>query len=448
MNIKCVKENDIPVVMKVVGVGGGGGNAVNRMIECDVKGVEFIAINTDAQTLNIRSKAPIKIYIGEDGQGAGGDPVRGAEAAKKDEAKIKDAIQGAHLLFITAGMGGGTGTGAAPVIAKIAKELGILTVAVVTKPFRYEGGARMRIAEEGIKNLKEEVDSYMVIENQKLMEADDDDDRSIFNDFQKVDDILRQALQGIIDVICNTGYMHVDFGDIKSSLKEKGRVHMATGRAEGDNAMIKAITCALSNVLLESSGIDGAKSVLLNIRGASKNIKTKQLESIEALITQNVDSVARIFVGLDDTDEIGDEICVTLIATGFPEDAEAPTEKKDTIAEAPVTEAKIETNLSQKTVETKSTEAKSVEMRSVEPRVVEPKQEELTFNGEFISGSEWGKMNKGGKQPQLPGLNARNSRANYERDIESRIGDFDFRDSSLPSDNELEVPAYYRHVKR
>lgn len=433
MNIKCLQENGIPVVMKVLGVGGGGGNAVNRMIACDIKGVEFIAVNTDAQTLNIRSKAPIKIYIGEDGQGAGGDPQRGEEAANKDQEKIKEAIQGANLLFITAGMGGGTGTGAAPVIARIAKELGILTIAVVTKPFRYEGGARMKIAEEGIKKLKEEVDSYMVIENQKLMEADDDDDRSVFDDFKKVDDILRQAIQGIIDVICNTGYMHVDFGDIKSCLKEKGRVHMATGRAEGPNAMIDAITSALSNVLLETSGIDGAKSVLLNIRGASKNIKTKQLESIEALVTQNVDSVAKIFAGLDNTDEIGDEVCVTLIATGFPDE----TQEKDENVAPPIVEPKIESFIPEKHVEAKP----------VEPKIVEAKQEELNLNGEFISGNEWGKITKG-KQPQLSGLNARNSKIPYEQAIENKVGDFDFRVSSLPSDSEMEMPAYYRHVKR
>ena len=433
MNIKCLQENGIPVVMKVLGVGGGGGNAVNRMIACDIKGVEFIAVNTDAQTLNIRSKAPIKIYIGEDGQGAGGDPQRGEEAANKDQEKIKEAIQGANLLFITAGMGGGIGTGAAPVIARIAKELGILTIAVVTKPFRYEGGARMKIAEEGIKKLKEEVDSYMVIENQKLMEADDDDDRSVFDDFKKVDDILRQAIQGIIDVICNTGYMHVDFGDIKSCLKEKGRVHMATGRAEGPNAMIDAITSALSNVLLETSGIDGAKSVLLNIRGASKNIKTKQLESIEALVTQNVDSVAKIFAGLDNTDEIGDEVCVTLIATGFPDE----TQEKDENVAPPILEPKIES----------FTPEKHVEAKPVEPKIVEAKQEELNLNGEFISGNEWGKITKG-KQPQLSGLNARNSKIPYEQAIENKVGDFDFRVSSLPSDSEMEMPAYYRHVKR
>ena len=430
MKIKCLQENSIPAVLKVIGVGGGGGNAVNRMIECDIKGVEFIALNTDAQTLNIRSKAPVKIYIGEDGQGAGGDPARGEEAANNDEAKIKEVIQGANLLFITAGMGGGTGTGAAPVVARIAKELGILTVAVVTKPFRYEGGARMRIAEEGIKKLREQVDSYMVIENQKLMEADDDDDRSVCDDFVKVDDILRQAIQGIIDVICNTGYMHVDFADIKSCLKEKGRVHMATGRAEGDNAMIVATTSALSNVLLETSGIDGAKSVLINIRGSSKNLKTKQLESIEALVTQNVDSGARIFSGLDNTDEIGEEVCVTLIATGFSDEAAEKNEAVEAVA--PIIESKSEKVLPPKPIETKH---------------VEVKEEETQLNGEFISGNEWGKMIKG-KQPQLSGLNARNSRAPYEQAMENKVGDFDFRDSSLPSDSELELPAYYRHIKR
>ncbi|MGP1414397.1 MAG: cell division protein FtsZ [Treponema sp.] len=428
MNFKCVNENGIPVVMKVIGVGGGGGNAVNRMIECNIKDVEFIALNTDAQTLNIRSKAPLKIYIGEDGQGAGGNPTRGEAAANKDEEKIKEAIQGANLLFITAGMGGGTGTGAAPVVARIAKELGILTVAVVTKPFRYEGGARMRIAEEGIEKLKEQVDSYMVIENQKLMEADDDDDRSIFDDFIKVDDILRQAIQGIINVICHTGYMHVDFADIEACLKEKGRVHMATGRAEGPNAVIEAITSALSNVLLESSGIDGAKSVLINIRGAGKNLKTKQLESIEALVTRNVDSVAKIFAGIDNTDEIGEEVCVTLIATGFSDE----TSEKDEMIQAP-------------SVEPSTVEAKTE--NSIPTRPIEVKQEELKLNGEFISGSEWGKMIKG-KQPHLQGLNTRNSRTSYEQDIEDKVGDFDFRKSSLPSDSEMELPAYYRYIKR
>ncbi|MGP1438098.1 MAG: cell division protein FtsZ [Treponema sp.] len=427
MNIKCLQENGIPVVMKVIGVGGGGGNAVNRMIECDIKGVEFIALNTDAQTLNIRSKAPVKIYVGEDGQGAGGDPHRGEEAANKDQDKIKEAIQGANLLFITAGMGGGTGTGAAPIIARIARELGILTVAVVTKPFRCEGGARMRIADEGIKRLKDEVDSYMVIENQKLLEADDDDDRSVFDDFEKVDDILRQAIQGIIDVICHTGYMHVDFADIKACLKEKGRVHMATGRAEGPNAMIEATTYALSNVLLETSGIDGAKSVLINIRGSRKNLKTKQLESIEALVTRNVDSVAKIFTGLDNTDETGDEVCVTLIATGFPDEASPVIENK--VVEPIIAEPKIENVVAEP------------------PKPIEVKPEELHLNGEFISGSEWGKMNKG-KQPHLPGLNTRNSRATYEQVINSNVGDFDFRVSSLPSESEMEQPAYYRHIKR
>jgi len=204
---------------------------------------------------------------------------------------------------------------------------------------------------------------------------------------------------------------------------------MATGRAEGPNAMIDAITCALSNVLLETSGIDGAKSVLLNIRGASKNLKTKQLETVEALVTQNVDNVAKIFAGIDNTDEIGEEVCVTLIATGFPDETQ---EKQKVVEEAPVLEVKDETPpLS----------------NPIEKKPVEALQEELSFNGEFISGSEWGKVTKG-KQPQLSGLNARNSRVSYEQAMDNRVGNFDFRDSSLPSDSELEMPAYYRHIKR
>ncbi len=418
MDLQLVKDKKLPVVMKVIGAGGGGGNAVNRMIDCNIKGVEFIALNTDAQALNVRSKAPVKIYIGQDGQGAGADPVRGEEAAINDKEKIVEAIKGSHLLFITAGMGGGTGTGAAPIIAGFAKEMGILTVAVVTKPFEYEGGDRMKIAEAGIEKLKENVDSYIVIDNQRIMGMDDDDG-DILSDFEVVDDILRQAIQGIIDVIYHTGNINVDFADIKTCLKEKGRVHMAIGKGEGDNAVIDAMTQALSNELLENPGIDGAKNVLVNIQGARRNLKRGKInEGMSSLIKANVDSCAKIFWGLDANEEYGDEVSVTIMATGFNDDEiEEIREKKE--------------NLTLNKIENEKSNIQ------VKPSVM---PEDIAINGEFIPGSEWNKLNKI-KPPTLPGLNNRNKTFD---ESEIKDGEFDFRASLPLSESELETPPFLR----
>ena len=257
------------------------------------------------------------------------------------------------------------------------------------------------------------------------MEMDDDDE--ILNDFAKVDDVLRQAIQGIIDVIYHTGNINVDFADIKTCLKEKGRVHMAIGKAEGDNAVVIATTNALNNELLENSGIDGAKNVLVNIQGASRNLRRSKIhEAMNGLIKSSVDARAKIFWGLDANEEYGDEVSVTLMATGFsPEESKEEKEVKETIQMN-----KMENEKSNVAVPLPTLPA-----------------EELTFNGDFITGSEWSKMNKT-HQPSLPGLNTRNAKQSYENATNGKLNDFDFRLSSLPNDNDLEKPAYYRHKKK
>lgn len=427
MNMTVLPEKKVPAVIKVIGVGGGGGNAVNRMIDCNIKAVDFIALNTDSQALDIRSKAPIKIYIGENGQGAGGDPAKAEKAAIDDKDKIIGAIEGTDLLFVTAGMGGGTGTGAAPVIAGFAKEKGILTIAVVTKPFEYEIG-RMQIAEEGIEKLKKNVDAYIVIDNEKIMQMDDDDE--ILNDFIKVDDVLRQAIQGIIDVIYHAGNINVDFADITACLKEKGRVHMAIGKSEGPNGLVEAMTNALNNELLEHSGIDGAKYILVNLQGASKNIlRSKIKESMGGLIQPSVDKNAKVYVGMDINDTYGDEVNVTLMATGFFDDGSENLQVKE--------DANMNLGIKLNIIENEKS-SKSA------PLPVEM-SEDLTMNGDFITGSEWSKMNKT-KQPPLPSFSTKGAKQSYEDAIKRE--DFDFRLSSLPEDGELEKPAIYRHKKK
>lgn len=443
MDMKIIENKKVPVVIKVIGAGGGGGNAVNRMIDCKIQGAEFIALNTDAQALNVRSKAPLKIYVGQDGQGAGGDPARGEKAALEDKDKIIDAIKGAHLLFITAGMGGGTGTGSAPVIASLAKELGILTVAVVTKPFFYEGG-RLDIAEEGIEKLKGNVDSYIVIDNEKIMSMDDDDE--ILNDFAKVDDVLRQAIQGIIDVIYNTGNVNVDFADIKTCLKEKGRVHLAIGKATGADAVVDATKNALENELLENSGIDGAKHVLVNIQGASRNLKRSKInEAMNSYIKDSVDSKAKVFWGLDANEEYGDEVSVTLMAAGFDAD-----EMDDRSKEEIKGEKEIKENLQLNRVANVRSNV-TAQPEVIRPVVVQPSAtqlEDIPINGEFITGTEWSKMNKT-HQPPLPILVTKNAKESREvEEDERRADELDFRISSFPNDGDLEKPAIYRRKKR
>lgn len=302
--------------IKVVGVGGGGNNAVNRMITSGFKGVEFIAINTDKQAL-LRSEANLKIQIGEKitkGLGAGADPAIGEKAANESAEDISQALKGADIVFIAVGMGGGTGTGAAPVISEIAKEMGILTLGFVTKPFRFEGKKRMLNAEMGIERFKEMLDALVIIPNDRLLEVMDKK-ASMIEAFMMADDVLRQGIQGISDVITIPGLVNVDFADIKRIMKNTGMAHMGIGRARGEDKASIAIEQAIKSPLLETT-IDGAKGVLLNITG-SLDMGLMEVDVIAEAVQAAVDEDAEIIIGTSISDSMKDEIMVTLIATGF-----------------------------------------------------------------------------------------------------------------------------------
>jgi len=307
--------------IKVIGVGGAGNNAVNRMIEADIKGVEFIAVNTDKQALQ-KSKAPTKIQIGEKitrGLGAGANPDIGAQAAEESRSEIGEALRGADMVFVTAGMGGGTGTGAAAIVAGTAKEMGILTIAVVTKPFTFEGKKRLAQAERGIENLKGKVDSLVVIPNDKLLQIIDRK-TSIVEAFKMADDILRQGVQGISDLIAIEGLVNLDFADVKTIMLNRGMAHMGIGRASGENRAEDAAKQAIQSPLLETS-IEGARGVIINITGGS-DLGLQEINTAAELVQRSVDPEANIIWGSVIDESLGDEIVITVIATGF--ETEAP----------------------------------------------------------------------------------------------------------------------------
>lgn len=302
--------------IKVVGIGGGGNNAINRMISNDIKSAQFVAVNTDKQALYL-SQASIRIQIGEKltrGLGAGGEPEVGKNAAEESKALITDALKGTDLLFITAGMGGGTGTGAAPVIASVAKELGILTVAVVTKPFGFEGKTRDANAKAGIANLRKHVDTLVIIPNDKLLQIVPKG-TSIVEAFRLADDVLRQSIQGISDLIVTPSLINLDFADVRSIMKNKGLAHMGLGRAKGENRMINAVRMAVSSPLLETT-IEGATGVILNITGGY-NMALDEVNEAARLVQEVIDPTANIIFGAGVDEDLKDEIYVTIIATGF-----------------------------------------------------------------------------------------------------------------------------------
>ncbi len=314
---KFDEEPQMNTIIKVVGVGGAGNNAVNRMIATGLEGVDYIVVNTDSQQLKA-SLAQTKIQIGTKltrGLGAGADPSIGREAALEDRDKLEKGLKGADMVFITAGMGGGTGTGAAPIVAEVAKESGALVVGVVTKPFRAEGRRRMQHADEGIKNLKEKVDTIIVIPNDLLLKIID---RSTPMDhaFKLADDILRQGVQGIADIIMVTGLVNVDFADVRTVMKETGDAIMGVGIGVGENRAIEATQMAINSPLLEESGIEGAKAVLLNIAGGS-DMSLHEVNEITEIINKQVDPDANIIFGATIDPALDDKIRVTVIATGF-----------------------------------------------------------------------------------------------------------------------------------
>ena len=313
---------DGTATIKVIGVGGAGNNAVNRMIEAEIKGVDFIAVNTDKQALQI-SKAKTKIQIGEKitrGLGAGANPDIGAQAAEETKSEVAEALRGADMVFVTAGMGGGTGTGAAPVVAAAAKEMGILTIGVVTKPFTFEGKKRLSQAERGIESLKGKVDTLVVIPNDKLLQIIDRK-TSIIEAFKMADDILRQGVQGISDLIAIPGLVNLDFADVKTIMLNQGMAHMGVGTASGENRAEDAAKEAIQSPLLETS-IEGAKGVIINITGGD-NLGLHEVNTAAELVQRSVDPEANIIFGTVTDESMGDEIQITVIATGF-EDKDVP----------------------------------------------------------------------------------------------------------------------------
>jgi len=304
--------------IKVIGVGGGGGNAVNRMVAAGVQGVEFWAVNTDIQALNV-SLADSKVQIGAKltkGLGGGAIPAIGEQSAKESKEDLEASLEGADMVFITAGMGGGTGTGAAPVIARAAKDLGALTVAVVTKPFRFEGPVRVRQAEEGIDALRQHVDAMIIIPNDKLLEVVEKM-TSLVDAFKIADDVLRQGVQGIADLITIPGLINLDFADVKTIMRDSGSAMMGIGRAEGEGRAVAAAKQAISSPLLEQT-INGATGVILNITG-SDNVSLQEVHEAAGVVYEAVDPNANILFGSVVNETLKDEIIITVIATGFNE---------------------------------------------------------------------------------------------------------------------------------
>ena len=309
-------EMDNFAKIKVIGVGGGGNNAVNRMVEAQLKGVEFIAVNTDKQAL-YTSKAEHKIQVGEKltrGLGAGANPEVGKKSAEESKDEIIKVLEGADMVFVTAGMGGGTGTGAAPVVAQLAKEMGILTVGVVTKPFAFEGKVRMKNAEQGIKDLKTKVDTLITIPNDRLLQIVQKN-TSMLEAFSIADDVLKQGIESISDLIAAPGLINLDFADVQSIMKEKGLAHMGMGRAQGENRAIEAARQAIQSPLLETS-IKGAKGVLLNITGGA-NLGLFEINEASTLVQESCDSEANIIFGATIKEDLKDDLVITVIATGF-----------------------------------------------------------------------------------------------------------------------------------
>ena len=323
--------------IKVIGVGGGGSNAVNRMINLGLQGVEFIAVNTDAQAL-LKSLAPKRMQIGEKltrGLGAGAQPEIGQKAAEESRDDILEALRGADMVFVTAGMGGGTGTGAAPVVAECAREIGALTVGVVTRPFSFEGMRRKRNAESGIANLKQHVDTIITIPNDRLLQVVDKK-TSITQAFLEADDILRQGVKGISDLIAQPGLINLDFADVRSIMSNAGTALMGIGEATGENAAVEAAKNAIASPLLETT-IDGARGVLINVTGAEENLSMYEVTEASNTIHEAVNGQANIIWGAAVDNTMGDTVKVTVVATGFdnPDEVGAPKQQVQPAIQAP-----------------------------------------------------------------------------------------------------------------
>ncbi|MFW2387074.1 MAG: cell division protein FtsZ [Polyangiales bacterium] len=324
ISIEFADDAELHARIKVVGVGGSGGNALNTMIQGGLEGVEFIAANTDAQALD-RSLAPVKIQLGPEltrGLGAGGNPDVGRKAALEDVQRLSEVLEGADMVFVTAGMGGGTGTGAAPIISQVAKDQGALTVGVVTKPFLFEGRKRSKHAERGVQELIDTIDSIITIPNQRLM-ALGDDDITMLDAFARADDVLLQAVQGISDLIINAGMINVDFADVKTIMSSNGRALMGTGIAKGDRRALEAAEMAVNSPLLDEVSVQGATGILINFT-AGPDIKLREINEAAGLVQQAAHEDAEIIFGVVTDSDLADTVKVTVIATGFEGGAHAP----------------------------------------------------------------------------------------------------------------------------
>lgn len=331
------KDEDSGTIIKVFGVGGAGGNAIEHMINEGVNGVEFIAANTDAQALS-RNAASSKLSLGQSGLGAGAKPEKGQEAAQAHRDEIRASLEGAHMAFITAGMGGGTGTGAAPVVAEIAREMGILTVGVVTKPFSFEGGKRMKAAEAGIAEFSKHVDSLIVILNDKLMEVMGDD-ADVDDCFKAADDVLKNAVGGIAEIITYPGLVNVDFEDVRTVMGEMGRAMMGSAAAAGVDRARIAAEQAVASPLLEGVNLSGAKGVLVNITAAKGNLKMKEVNEVMNTVKAFAAEDAHIIFGAVYDELMGDALRVTVVATGLGQAAAVVRSKPELITQPVLVQA-------------------------------------------------------------------------------------------------------------
>ncbi len=366
-------ESEYQAKIKVIGVGGGGGNAVNNMIAKGLKGVEFIVANTDYRVLDL-SPAPVKIQLGKErtkGLGAGGKPEIGREAALEAEEDIRQALSGADMVFITAGLGGGTGTGAAPVIARISKELGALTVAVVTKPFRFEGRPRAKVAEKGLEELKREVDTIITIPNDRLLSLSSPKTK-LLEMFRQADDVLYYAVRGISDLILFPGYINLDFADVRAVMSEMGMALMGTGVATGEQRAEEAAKMAISSPLLDDVSISGARGVLLNITAHPETLTMEETQYISDLVAEEAHEEASIYWGVVFDEEAGEELRVTVIATGIGRE-EGREEKEEEAAQV------INLRPEPKKEEPRSQALAASVARKKRPRILErlPSEEEL-----------------------------------------------------------------------
>ena len=401
-------------VIKVIGVGGGGGNAVNRMIEENVKGVEFITANTDVQALK-NSKAETVIQLGPKytrGLGAGSQPEVGQKAAEESEQALREALDGADMIFITAGMGGGTGTGAAPIVAGIAKELGALTVGVVPRPFTFEGPKRGRFAAEGIARLKENVDTLLIISNNRLLEVVDKK-TPMLEAFREADNVLRQGVQGISDLITAPGYVNLDFADVKTVMENQGTALMGIGVASGEERVIEATKKAISSPLLETS-IDGAEQVLLNITGGL-DMTLFEAQDASDIVANAATGDVNIILGTSINEEMGDEIRVTVIATGIDES------KKERKSSRPARQTQMQSS-TQKTV---------LDMDQAKP--ISAEEENSSFG-------DWDIRREQNVRPRV-------EETNFEPIEKKEFDTFNREETKAKGDDELSTPPFFRRKK-